>query len=1354
MRPFLLLLLLAACYCLFISAETTYKSDDELQHFYANEDVTVTMENYILDGNAVYVDFGDGTTVAWSSTEEATHVYSAAGNYTLTIYYCSGTTGTTPVPTCDDVYSPFTRARVEVHERDLCYRLHARAVGNEQASSLAINNGASIAVFIEDPTGALDSATLAKMYQSIGFDPTVEPTNSSVTVTDGAFDEGHGCWNYTVTSSQQAPAVHVELTLRAPGYNHGSCLVGSTVIHLTLINALSFDDFGHLPGTATSRIAQDIVSKGFIPTSLGVATHPCTPAVGIVWMTGGQPDSTDPGYDTTIRGLGTLVWTTMDGFDTVTPIDLARVDELDILTADDLDTSIDNSTSICVSSSIRSCLGMEIYSISFVGGDYSMIALTSEGPVFIQSPIADEAEALHATLTVANFTSMNSDILTTLDGRMSTVPYEYASLRVAPYCPTYGADSTSMVTLVVGGSDEFMMYSAVETRYYAVPTSVSFADLTDDERDEYQVHAQSDIDLSIAHTVVSEPNSWTAVAIPSTLALGEQTILDAVYSVGQQAFFFLTKDSSDERRVLQAYQVEGEDDTTSEQGHWVVSAGFGDHTVVGIELSGPSLLAYGEHVWASWIGDLVFHVQVNFPAGVLVETLVTQQNEPYLATAIDSDGLLYVLRPPMPGVGAVGPTAAGILSYPLCMVGFAAATLTVEMPAAYTGVSGDYPLGILSDVDSLAVNPFKVVSIPYGALLLDITPSSATRGISWVPDILPASYHDVMWTPMNITSGLQAEVDLDFTIAYTLTAGEWSSTIIGVDGRFVETSHDFDAPVAATTHPALLADLAPTFTSATGDTWPAMGDAAVLTLDISALAAADQVGWTGNCVGMTVHFKTAGAIIVTEIVSQTVANGVIVFPGQLSRVLGTTVEPGRWTLFAGNVPSNVAALSLGQALTVSAPAGSPPVQTLTLSGDPLSTFTWDDADVGYIVEIDGERAIITAIGSSTVATTLQTGATALTAGAYTLTDSLTVSPPADSVRPHISTADAALASGEVTIFTGVESSQVTLTLPDTPFIDKGASVVITSTLRPENSIIALSDPNNFSVAVKATSTGTNITLTNNGDVANTQVAVYQLESSLHSTGGRATASFIAACPPQDGVVFDTGMTDAELLDVGSSTTNVELLPTNYRPPSKYGVAVPTTDNIYNGDPSTGMYLTTESQSTSTGEYKQCAGASDRAGCGCTDAQTISDNINYSDCVDRAFRWYYGDQFTPSFIRYTNGVGSAMTSSYFLKELNGRIDYCIDPDGDNVCSSQSSQEAYLLDYDTAIKFAGEGLYHFKIYIQGDTFCNMTSFMKVWIYEPPTREVIRYMQYSITAFIMATLVFGSYLINLKVNGRRFK
>ncbi|GKT28420.1 Cation channel sperm-associated protein subunit beta like protein, partial [Aduncisulcus paluster] len=231
------------------------------------------------------------------------------------------------------------------------------------------------------------------------------------------------------------------------------------------------------------------------------------------------------------------------------------------------------------------------------------------------------------------------------------------------------------------------------------------------------------------------------------------------------------------------------------------------------------------------------------------------------------------------------------------------------------------------------------------------------------------------------------------------------------------------------------------------------------------------------------------------------------------------------------------------------------------------------------------------------------------------------------------------------------------------------------------------------------------------------------------------------------------------LAVSSSSTSAvsvpsayETLPTNYRPPSKYGTAIPICSNIYNADPSEPMYNNVKQISQETGEYKQCLDKDTRDDCGCkVDHYTTSDP-RHTDCIEQVVRVFYSDGFTPSF--YVEEIGSTQTlfeGQVLVQEVNGRTDFCVD----GVCDHPSDDSGLTLDLsgDGVISWKGAELFHLQFTAILDSYCALESYAIVWVYEPPVQSVTMWVFISLTVAGFAVAMFFGYLHHYNTNEKRF-
>ncbi|KAH0502443.1 Cation channel sperm-associated protein subunit beta [Microtus ochrogaster] len=85
---------------------------------------------------------------------------------------------------------------------------------------------------------------------------------------------------------------------------------------------------------------------------------------------------------------------------------------------------------------------------------------------------------------------------------------------------------------------------------------------------------------------------------------------------------------------------------------------------------------------------------------------------------------------------------------------------------------------------------------------------------------------------------------------------------------------------------------------------------------------------------------------------------------------------------------------------------------------------------------------------------------------------------------------------------------------------------------------------------------------------------------------------------------------------------IKTLPVNYRPPSNMGISIPLTDNFYHADPSKPIPRNLFHKSKETGKYKQCANATNREMCNCSEKHKLSDFLDVSDCKEKGSELFH------------------------------------------------------------------------------------------------------------------------------------
>jgi len=251
-----------------------------------------------------------------------------------------------------------------------------------------------------------------------------------------------------------------------------------------------------------------------------------------------------------------------------------------------------------------------------------------------------------------------------------------------------------------------------------------------------------------------------------------------------------------------------------------------------------------------------------------------------------------------------------------------------------------------------------------------------------------------------------------------------------------------------------------------------------------------------------------------------------------------------------------------------------------------------------------------------------------------------------------------------------------------------------------------------------------------------------------------TISLVQGCDPSKMVSFflPFNFQDYFLNKVAVQKYLIINLPTNYRPPSEFGRAIPTSPNMYNADPSKPRHFDKYKLSQNTGSYKQCAGKPDRAACGCTLSQLYSGFEKDSDCMQVVYGVPWRQVWLPSFnlsmmladASFTE-VTEQLEFSYTLEELNGRTDYCF-KDSSIDCKDPQQVNSYMLSSQSfvGIQFSGSELFHFRMHVQTKTYCHLTTEFVVWANNPPLPESVMWVTISSAAICIAALLFVGFMV----------
>ncbi|XP_055771046.1 cation channel sperm-associated auxiliary subunit beta-like [Salvelinus fontinalis] len=280
--------------------------------------------------------------------------------------------------------------------------------------------------------------------------------------------------------------------------------------------------------------------------------------------------------------------------------------------------------------------------------------------------------------------------------------------------------------------------------------------------------------------------------------------------------------------------------------------------------------------------------------------------------------------------------------------------------------------------------------------------------------------------------------------------------------------------------------------------------------------------------------------------------------------------------------------------------------------------------------------------------------------------------------------------------------------------------------------------------------------------ATTIVMVYIPEASLLCRSSSFTFTLQNSCPEGLQIVYvsQQPISDHEWIhtDPVDHMNNKRLfnLPVNYRPPSQLGVLIPTTDNIYNADPSHPHPRQHFPISKNSGRYKQCAGKRSAEECGCTDRLKVSPLAINSDCRQRVLRLTFPvtDFNITLFLRRTNHADHPLCSPYFVTvtEVNNRTSWKVT--GTHATPTMDRMRQYFEDslknnlYNPEglqISFYGSELFHFRIsVIPGVVLCDLVEEVQIYVDEPPLAFPTQHLVNNMTAIILGGLLLVGFLL----------
>ncbi|XP_077863810.1 cation channel sperm-associated auxiliary subunit beta-like [Saccoglossus kowalevskii] len=271
------------------------------------------------------------------------------------------------------------------------------------------------------------------------------------------------------------------------------------------------------------------------------------------------------------------------------------------------------------------------------------------------------------------------------------------------------------------------------------------------------------------------------------------------------------------------------------------------------------------------------------------------------------------------------------------------------------------------------------------------------------------------------------------------------------------------------------------------------------------------------------------------------------------------------------------------------------------------------------------------------------------------------------------------------------------------------------------------------------------------------VTVYLYQSSPRCQQTSFTVTVLCTCPPTKRLafVYPFHISKEDYLHGNPviPETNRKLLydlEVNYRPPSKYGIAIPTSENVYNVDPSQAIPRNAYRISKVSWKYKQCAGKSSKDECLCTDEMKLSNLASYSDCKQRVYRVRQSESMLKLKFKILDDDKEIILTEphvIFIEEINGRQDFFTKSKATNSLNKMMKNQRlvnrteYLNPTQITIIMEGSGLYHFKATImKGFSYCQLEDEFQVFL----DGAVLPYPLQMIVIITMSVVIGGALFV----------
>ncbi|KAJ3220294.1 GTPase-activating protein S23 [Dinochytrium kinnereticum] len=389
-------------------------------------------------------------------------------------------------------------------------------------------------------------------------------------------------------------------------------------------------------------------------------------------------------------------------------------------------------------------------------------------------------------------------------------------------------------------------------------------------------------------------------------------------------------------------------------------------------------------------------------------------------------------------------------------------------------------------------------------------------------------------------------------------------------------------------------------------------------------------GWLFSDVGKSLVAKYT-EVMLYRIISPSLAWGLSKRPMQTSRF-----DSGTWALFDFSAIEDLA-FNSNQTLSVTVPENQNEIAVLSLTS---GRFRFNENHIGLFWASGRGAGVIYAIDSPQQARlSIMSSAVQRVTGSYPILTSGTV--PAGNWTLSTFPESFSFSNGA-----NVKARAWKLEIPDcnvrrTPavsaqYLKYYGKTILQSEVKIEESATStpfnaylnaiISNPSLYLANVTAARNyhskraSLEISIADKGSQGQMVVAYRPAMESLKCPAIQSSVRVVSSCPPTRSLRYMSLPGEIERINLTSTylagLSEMEILPTNYRPPSFLGRSIPISQNIYNSDPSVAKHRDIYDISRKTGRFKRCSPRQSRQSCNCSIEDTKSMAISDSDCIEQ------------------------------------------------------------------------------------------------------------------------------------------